>query len=178
MSKINTDIPNLTSKTKHNIAAGQIEIKRKVVDAAAYISAIRELVQEGHDVSMIITGSSMNPFLIHGRDSIMISKPNRPLKKGDMVFYQRDNEKFVMHRICKVKESLKGDICFDIIGDAQTEVEKDVRDDQIFGLITKVCRKGRWIEPGDFWWIFFEKIWLHMIPIRRIVMRLYSLVTR
>lgn len=154
------------------------QVRRKVVDASAYIGAIRELVLEGNDVPMTITGSSMNPLLIHGRDTIIISKPDRPLKKGDMVFYQRDNGRFVMHRICKVKKTSDGKVLFDIIGDAQTEIEKNVREDQIFGLITKICRKGKWIEPGDFWWAFFEKAWLHMIPVRRIVMRLYNTVSK
>ena len=41
--------------------------------------------------------------------------------------------------------------------------------DQIFAIITKVKRKDRWICPGDFWWEFFEHVWLHMIPLRRIM---------
>ncbi len=50
------------------------------------------------------------------------------------------------------------------MGDAQTQIEGPVKREQIFALITKVRRKEKWLEPGDFWWEFFEHVWLHMIP--------------
>lgn len=145
----------------------------KVVDTREYVSVLRELTEEGKEVSLIISGSSMSPFLIHQRDYIYFKKPDRELKKGDMVFYQRDSGQFVMHRIWKVRPD-----GYYIIGDAQTVIEGPVRRDQIFALITKVQRKGKWLEPGDFWWEFFEHIWIHMIPIRRKIMKIYAKVIR
>lgn len=115
----------------------------------------------------------MNPFLVHGRDSACFKKPDRALKKGDMVFYQRENGQFVMHRIVGISPS-----GCDLLGDAQTQVERGVRREQIFGLVTRVRRKGRWLEPGHFWWFFFEKIWIHLIPLRRVILRLYTLLRR
>ena len=76
----------------------------RTVDTREYLSILRQLTEEGRDVSLRITGSSMAPFLIHQRDTVYFRKPDRPLKKGDMVFYQRDSGQFVMHRICRVKK--------------------------------------------------------------------------
>ena len=88
------------------------------IDTRTYISTLRELVREGHDVNLIISGSSMAPFLIHHRDTIIFGPVDRPLKRGDMVFYERPSGQFVMHRIRKVgREGLY------LIGDAQTETE-------------------------------------------------------
>lgn len=134
---------------------------------------LRELTEQGREVSMIISGSSMAPFLIHQRDRICFKKPDRELKKGDMVFFQRDSGQFVMHRILRIKPE-----GYYIVGDAQTEIEGPVRREQIFGLITKVKRKEKWMEPGDFWWEFFARIWLHMLPFRRPVMGLYARITQ
>lgn len=145
----------------------------KLVDTREYVSVLRELTEQGKEVSMIISGSSMSPFLIHQRDSICFRKPDRPLRRGDMVFFQRDTGQFVMHRIWKVKPD-----GYYIVGDAQTEIEGPVRRDQIFALITKVRRKGQWIKPGDFWWEFFEKVWIRIIPFRGMVVRLYGLLGR
>lgn len=145
-------------------------IKRKV-STNEYVSVLRELVEEGKEVSMLIAGSSMAPFLIHERDYIYFKKPERELKKGDMVFYQRDNGQFVMHRIWKVKPD-----GYYIVGDAQEEIEGPVRREQIFARITKIKRKETWIQEGDFWWEFFEHVWIHLIPVRRFLMRLYAAV--
>ena len=42
----------------------------KIVDTREYVSMLRELTEQGHEVNMIISGSSMTPFLIHQRDVI------------------------------------------------------------------------------------------------------------
>lgn len=139
----------------------------KYLDTREYVSVLRELTESGREVSMQITGSSMSPFLIHERDTICFKKPDRELKKGDMVFFQRKNGQYVMHRIKKVRSE-----GYYIIGDAQTMIEGPIEREQIFAVITKVRRKGKWINPGDFWWEFFAHIWLHMIPLRHLLMRI------
>ena len=145
----------------------------RVVDTREYVSVLREIAEGGKVVSLRIAGSSMSPFLAHGRDYIYFTKPDRELREGDMVFYQRRNGQYVMHRIYKVKPD-----GYYIVGDAQTEIEGPVARDQIFALITKVKRKDRIIQPGDFWWEFFEHVWIRMIPLRRPAVRLYAAVSK
>lgn len=151
----------------------QRKVAARLVDTAEYVSVLRGLVEEGHEVSMLVSGSSMSPFLIHLRDTIYFKKPDRPLRAGDIVFYQRDSGQYVMHRILRVR----GDV-YDIIGDAQTEIERGVRRDQIFALITRVKRKGRLIGPGDFWWTFFARVWTKLIPLRPLIAWAYARLIR
>ena len=141
----------------------------KTVDTHEYVSMLRDLTREGKEVSMIISGNSMSPFLIHARDSICFKAVWREPHRGDMVFYERPSGQFVMHRILRKKPE-----GYYIIGDAQTAIEGPVQPEQIFAIITKVCRKGKWLGPGNFWWEFFEHVWLRMIPVRRILIRLYG----
>lgn len=142
------------------------------VDAQEYIAVLRELIEEGHQVSLLISGSSMSPFLIHHRDTIYFKKPDRELRVGDMVFYRRGNGKYVMHRILRIRPE-----GFYMIGDAQWEIEGPLQREQIFGLITAVERKGKLIQPGDFWWEFFAKVWLRIIPLRRLIQRIYQVLS-
>lgn len=143
----------------------------KIVDTEELVSMLRGLTEEGHEVSMQITGNSMSPFLQNGRDKICFRKPEKPLKKGDMVFFQRETGQYVMHRICKKKQE-----GFYLVGDGQIQTEGPVRPEQIFAVITKVQRKGKWIGPGSFWWEFFAHIWLRVIPLRRMMMSCYGKV--
>lgn len=145
----------------------------KTIDTRGYVSALRELTDEGREVRMLISGSSMSPFLAHGRDSICFRKPDRPLRRGDMVFFQRTNGQFVMHRVCRVRPE-----GYYLVGDAQTQIEGPIQREQIFALITRVNRKGRWLGPEDFWWRFFETVWLGLIPLRPALVRLYGLFYR
>ena len=143
----------------------------RVVDTNEYVAVLRELAEEGRVVSMLIAGSSMSPFLCHNRDYIYFTKPDRELRRGDMVFYQRDTGQYVMHRIYKRKKE-----GYYMVGDAQTQIEGPLRRDQIFARIIKVKRKGRIIEPGNFWWEFFEHVWIRIIPMRKVIEKLYSLL--
>lgn len=146
----------------------------RVVDTNEYVSMLRDLVREGKSVNFLITGNSMSPFLIHQRDTISFKAPDRPLKRGDIVFFQRDNGRFILHRILRVHVAPDGKRSYDIIGDNQTEIETGVREDQIFGLVFAVVRKGKKTQPGDFWWWFFERVWLRIIPLRRFLRRVYG----
>lgn len=145
----------------------------KLVDTRMYVGMLRELTEAGKEVSLIVAGSSMAPFLVHHRDTIYFSKPDSPLKRGDMVFYQRIDGQYVMHRIYKVKGR-----DFYMVGDAQTEIEGPLRERQIFARVTKVRRKGKLIQPGDFWWWFFACVWLRLVPLRPLLIKMYRLCSR
>lgn len=142
----------------------------KQVDTREYVSVLRDIAEEGKVVSMLIAGSSMAPFLCHNRDYIYFTKPDREPRRGDMVFYQRDSGQYVMHRVYKVKPD-----GFYMVGDGQTQIEGPLRRNQIFALITQVKRKGKLICPGDFWWEFFEHVWIRIVPLRGAVTALYGI---
>ena len=78
-----------------------------------------------------------------------------------------------MHRIYKLrKEGLY------IVGDAQREIEGPVNPSQIFAVVTKARRRGKWVEPGNFWWEFYEHVWIRLVVFRPIIFKLYALLSR
>ena len=162
-------------QVRHRIMEEKISVRK--VDTNTYLKAVREMLQEGNEVPLTITGNSMSPFMIHERDKILISSVNRPLKKGDMAFYQRVTGQYVMHRIRYIRQGESGEVYY-FIGDAQTVTEGPIYREQIFGLITAVCRKGKWIKPGNFWWEFFEKVWIRIVPLRKFIEKIYGTFKR
>ena len=145
----------------------------KIMGTREYIDILRTVIDEGKEVNMRVLGSSMAPFVVHERDTIYFKRPERKLKKGDIAFFQRNNGQYVVHRIYKIK----GDEYY-FVGDNQTLIEGPIEKGQIFAIVTRVIRKGKEIRPGDPWWLFFEKIWINMIPLRRITIKAYGLIRR
>lgn len=143
------------------------------IDTKIYLSFLKEMIEQNVDVSIVISGNSMSPFLVNQRDVIYLSKINRKLKKGDLVLYQRLSGQYVVHRIVKVKKS-----GYYLAGDNQIAIEGPILDKQIFGLVTKVKRKGKWIEAGNFWWEFFEHVWIWVLPWRMIILKIYKKVCK
>lgn len=143
------------------------------IETKIYLSFLKEMIEQNMDVSIVISGNSMSPFLVNQRDVIYLSKINRKLKKGDLVLYQRLSGQYVVHRIVKVKKS-----GYYLAGDNQIAIEGPILDKQIFGLVTKVKRKGKWIEAGNFWWEFFEHVWIWVLPWRMIILNIYKKVCK
>lgn len=145
--------------------------KHREVNIHEYMPILIDILKEGQDVNLLITGHSMSPFLRHKRDTIIISKPDGHFYRGQMVFYRRDNGQYVMHRIHHIKKD-----CLYMIGDHQVLIEGPITKQQVFGVIHKVIRKGKLITKGDFWWDFFEHIWIRIVPLRRFIFKIYSLL--
>jgi len=148
-----------------------MESKLRIESPEILMAPLLELVNRGETIPLVISGGSMTPFLVHGRDTVYLSRISRPLKKGDMILYRRETGDYVLHRIRKVRQER-----FDLIGDAQTVIETGIRREQVLALVTAVRRKGKLLKKGSFWWMFFEKIWIRMIPFRPAMLGLYRTI--
>lgn len=138
------------------------------VDPQMLMPALLALMEETGTVPLVISGSSMTPFLVHGRDTVYLSKVTAPLKRGDMILYRRDCGAYILHRIFRSE----GDT-YTLVGDAQTMLEPGIRADQVLAVVTAVRRKGKLLKQGSFWWDFFEKVWIRMVPLRPAVRAAY-----
>ena len=150
-----------------------MEQRHRVVDTGELLETYRELLPQVDTLPLVVSGSSMTPFLVHGRDTVHIAAVGqKALKVGDIVLYQRDNKDYILHR---VQKACKGDLPrYNMIGDAHTIVEKNIRRDQIFGIVKWVDRKGKREEPGTLCWDFFAAVWVRIIPLRPCQMRGYA----
>lgn len=149
-----------------------MEHRVRVLPPEVLMEQLLGLLDSAEYVPLNISGSSMTPFLVHSRDTVYLSKVTRPLKKGDMILYRRDNGAYILHRIYRVTPD-----GYWLVGDAQILIEKGLRPDQVLALVTAVRRKGKLLQPGSFWWDFFEKVWIRVIPLRPGIVAAYSALT-
>ena len=85
-------------------------------------------------------GDSMMPMLEEGKDRVVIAPPEFPLKKGDVPVYKKDGH-YTMHRIVKLTK--KGYI---ICGDNRVYLEKDIKDEDIVGVLKAFYKGDKLIE--------------------------------
>ena len=117
----------------------------------------------------------MVPFLGDGRDRVFLRKAEGKLKRGDVVLYRRKNGDYVLHRICRIRRR-DGTEFYDMVGDAQTQVELDILREQIIGKVFRIERKGILKTPGSLYWWFFQYIWVNIIPMRHLILRIHTAI--
>lgn len=163
------DTAELTNKKK---LISTIDISG-TINTREYVSILRQLVEEGHQVGMTIVGTSMEPFLKNQRDEIFFHKPQREVRNGDMVFYQRCDGKYVMHRVCQKKRD-----GYFMAGDHQKTLEGPITENQIFAVITQVRRNGKLLNENSFVWQFYAVVWRKLRPVRLILLRIKGVFRR
>lgn len=140
----------------------------KEINTVEYMKALCSIVEQGQGASTIVTGSSMAPFLISNKSSVYLQKPERKLKKGDVVLYIRSEYEYILHRIYRVD----GEFLY-FVGDAQSVIEGPLPKECVKGVVTKYKRRKKWCDSSSFIWIFYSKVWIDMLWARPLCMKIY-----
>ena len=129
--------------------------------------AIR-LVREGVSVTLPVNGNSMLPFIIGGKESVILHSPGL-IDVGDVVLAWVDGNRYVIHRIIRIdgnQVTLMGDgnlagkeycLLNDIKAKATHVVDDKERTHYLY---------SRWRKPA-------AKMWFWLRPIRRYLLAIY-----
>ena len=140
-------------------------------DAMILTEAIR-LVQEGVSVAFPVNGRSMLPFIIGGRDNVVLSKPTQ-IKVGDIVLAQTDHG-HVIHRIVAVKDER-----ITLMGDGNLAQREHCDRDHVFARVTHIVKANRKKRSVDSLSArSAAKIWLLMLPFRRYLLAIYRRIVQ
>lgn len=138
-------------------------VNKKKISLAELYPVIKEKLDGGGTVELPITGTSMLPLLVAGRDSVDIVSGDA--KKSDIIFYRRDDGHFVLHRI--VGKDKNG---FILCGDNQWVREYGIENRHIIGVVKTITRKSKKISAASFGYKLYTKIWILALPIRRYIL--------
>lgn len=133
----------------------------KKIALADIYPVIKEQLESGGNVKLPITGTSMLPLLVQGRDYVVLNTCNKA-KINDIIFYRRDNGQFVLHRVIGIDES-----GYILCGDNQWVKEFGIQDKNIIGVVTEINRDGKVFDVNNAKYIKYYKRWLKLFPIRK-----------
>ena len=61
----------------------------RVVETETLMRDYRAALADGMELPLVVSGSSMCPFLAPERDAVYLRAPDRKLRRGDIAFYCR-----------------------------------------------------------------------------------------
>ena len=144
-------------------------VRTIVIPDDELLPQVKQLVSEGHTVTIRVKGNSMRPLLENERDKAIIS-PFSILNKGDIVLAEIFSDKFVLHRIIRICDNH-----VTLMGDGNIRGVEECMVDNVIGLVTSVVRNGEVWQSTDLRWRLLRYIWPRLKFVRRYLLAVYNL---
>ena len=126
------------------------------------------LVDDGVSVTFPVKGTSMLPFIIGGKESVILQKVSK-INVGDVVLAWVDGCRYVVHRVI----SIDGEQVV-LMGDGNIVGVEHCTLSDVKALATHVVsRKGRKRDLYAPWRQRASRLWWHFRPIRRYILAIY-----
>lgn len=125
------------------------------------IDKIEDAIQRGNFV-IHPHGVSQWPMIRNGVDSVVVNPVNGRLKKYDLPVYLDNKGRYVVHRIIDVT-----DTGYVICGDGLFEIEYDITDKNILGIVTGFFRKEKYISCDNKNYLRYVHFWVDNFYLRK-----------
>lgn len=138
---------------------------------------VTSLLREGRTVTIPVKGSSMAPFIIEGRDSVVLEgiedctpegQERKEAKIGDIVLFKAEG-KYYLHRILRIENNVA-----EIQGDGILRSKERCATERIFGRVVAVLKNGKkQVNVNSLPYRLKIRIWLSLHPCRRILLGIW-----
>lgn len=125
------------------------------------------LAREGVNVTLPVNGNSMLPFIIGGKESVILHRPGLTAV-GDVVLAWVDGNRYVVHRIIKLDYDR-----VTLMGDGNLTTEHCALSDIKARVTHVVDAKDRTHYLYNRWRMLGAKAWYWLRPIRRYLLAIY-----
>lgn len=144
-------------------------IQRRV-NNHVFMQEIRRMFgEEGRkSVTFVVRGMSMNPFLVSGRDKVVLVPPRTP-QIGDVVLAEIKDKVYALHRVIAIDDGV-----YTMQGDGNPiSMTEQFTEDKIVGIADAFIRKGERVGTDSPKWRRYSKAWAMAKPLRRILLAIY-----
>lgn len=126
------------------------------------------MVGEGVSVTFPVRGFSMLPFIVGGRDSVILQRPGN-LRVGDVVLAWVEGERYVVHRIIQIAGER-----VTLMGDGNIVGVEHCRLSDVKAIATHVVKpSGRHRSLQSVWMMRAARWWFAVRPVRRYILGIY-----
>lgn len=142
---------------------------KKNIPNEILLPEVARLIKEGHTVTIVVRGNSMNPFLVDRRDRIILGGfTNDDLQPGAAVLARDITERIVFHRIIHCQDDT-----LILQGDGNLAQTEETSIDKVMGLMTVAIRKDKRYPANGKVWKRYSYWWLKLTPVRRWLLAIF-----
>ncbi len=135
-------------------------------------TVIESELEKNGTYASVTKGVSMRPLFKTNRDVIILKKPDRELRRYDVVLYRSLQGAYTLHRIIRVTDDeyvIRGD---------NTYRNEHVAKERVIAVLSEFNRKGKRHYVEDFSYRLYSRVWNFIYPIRYLCFRLRAIAYR
>ena len=145
---------------------------REFVELNELYPLIKEVLESGGTFRFYPRGTSMEPLIHAGRDSIVLDKVDG-VSVGDVLFYRRTNGQFVLHRLIEIR----GDE-YTMCGDNQRALEFGIKREQILARMAGYYTGEEYHSVEEEEYLAYTKKMISRFPFYRRNPTIYKLLKK
>lgn len=156
---------------QHQRAMTNSSLKRNIPNEIL-LPEVARLINQGHTVTITVRGNSMNPFLVDGRDGIVLGPfCETDLQPGVAVLARETRGRIVFHRIIRRQgEELT------LMGDGNLQMTEQSSLKEVMAIMVAAIRKGKEYPCSGRTWRWYSLGWMKLTPVRRWLLAIYRRV--
>lgn len=135
--------------------------KELLIDNDLFFADLLRLLNDGACVTMRARGRSMFPFIVEGRDRVVLCRCGQ-VEVGDIVLARLPELGFVLHRVY----GMDGDRIL-LMGDGNLCATELCRRDEVLARVVRILRNGRSISCDSRAERWRAALWRRLRPLRR-----------
>ncbi|MBQ3054769.1 MAG: S24/S26 family peptidase [Oscillospiraceae bacterium] len=129
--------------------------------------SVTEILQMHGKYLTPVCGTSMNPLLHEGTDTVVIVPNIGPLHRYDVPLYLRKNGQHVLHRVMRIEQD-----GYAMCGDHQLQLEHGITDEMILGVMEGFFRGKRYVKTTNFGYRLYVFFWCRVPFVRKLCLHL------
>ncbi|MFR9523482.1 MAG: S24/S26 family peptidase [Rikenellaceae bacterium] len=137
---------------------------QKVVANNILFDQAAQFVATGKEVEVPTKGNSMFPFIVGGKDSLILTSSNS-LKVGDIVLAKINDTNYVVHRIISIENEK-----VTLMGDGNIAGREYCTPQQIFAKVKFIVHRNIKIDCNSNKQRRRAQLWRKLLPIRRYIL--------
>lgn len=142
-------------------------MEKLICTSAEFIKIIEDTVKNGGNMPLVVTGNSMKPFMVDGRDTVWLENcKDSDYKRGKILLFRREDGKIVLHRVRKVLP----DGILVMNGDAQYWCE-EIKKEQVLAVVTYIEKNGKKMSCNSLKYKIKIEVWQLLKPLRPLFFR-------
>ena len=142
-------------------------MQRVTVPNEVLLPQVEAMVAEGTSVTLRVKGNSMLPFIVGGRDSVVLQKADS-LHRGDIVLAQGADHRYVLHRIVRIAGSQ-----VTLMGNGNLQGTEQCQAARITAKAVSILRGGKHIACNSRTERRKAMVWQRLLPVRRYLLAIY-----